>query len=232
MVTKNYKANTKETKYSLEFYVSLLFHHIYYNSEWHNEVEVYYTDRHKFKRSFIRYRNYKSTGFTLPNFTFRSLLETMKPNRVLELVKYLLLEKKVLLVQKHCSDNAVIIESLISLLSPLYSIFLSNSKWNFVNVSYLSDEMTDYIEAPMPFIMGVPRHVWKNMKRQREGMPSDIIIFDIDKNKMTCNEKLPDFPPKAAEAVYSTMLTIVDDREYMRKAYKNSNNYKQYVFLY
>jgi hypothetical protein len=91
--------------------------------------------------------------------------------------------------------------------------------------------MIDYIEAPMPFIMGVPKHVWKNIKRQRENIPSDIIIFDIDKNKMTCNEKLPDFPPRAAEAVYSTMLTIVDDREHMRKTCKNLSNYKQYVLL-
>ena len=111
--------STKKQNLCLEFYISLTFHHLYYNSEWKNEVEIIYNNQHKNKRAFLRYRNYKPTGFTLPNFTFKSLLETMKPNRVLELIKYLLLEKKILLVQNHYSDNAVIIESLLTLLSPL-----------------------------------------------------------------------------------------------------------------
>lgn len=124
-LVKVYEAHTaakgfaKGGKYTLEFYISLLFHHVYYNSEWNNEVQVYYRDSFKRKRNFIRYRNYRSVGFTLPNFTFQALLETMKPNRVLELVKYLLLEKKILLVQRNYSENALIIESLIALLSPL-----------------------------------------------------------------------------------------------------------------
>lgn len=91
--------------------------------------------------------------------------------------------------------------------------------------------MADYIEAPMPFIMGVPKQVWKNMKRQRECFPSDVVVFDIDKNKMTCDEKLPDLPPKAAEAVYATMLGIVDDRELMRKTHRHMHNYWKYVIV-
>ena len=111
--------NTPGKKYTLEFYISLLFHHIYYNSEWQNEVEIFYRDSHKHRKTFARYRNYKPVGFTLPNFTFQPLLEAIKPNRILELIKYLLLEKKILLIRSQYSDNAVIIESLLMLLSPL-----------------------------------------------------------------------------------------------------------------
>lgn len=107
-------------KYTMEFYLSLLFHHIYYNSEWQNEVDIYYQDHHKRKKTFLRYRNYKPVGFTLPNFTFQSLLETIKPNRILDLLKCLLLEKKILLIRNNYADNAVLIESLLMLLSPLY----------------------------------------------------------------------------------------------------------------
>ena len=106
----------KDKKYELEFYISFLFHHIYYNSEWENEVEIISNSKHEFSR----YRNCKSYGFTLPNFTFKVLLETMKPNRILELIQYLLLEKKILLVQSQYSNNSIIIESLLSLISPLY----------------------------------------------------------------------------------------------------------------
>ncbi len=218
--------NVPAKKCTLEFYLSLLFHHIYYNSEWQNEVEIFYRDNHKHRKSFARYRNYKPTGFTLPNFTFQPLLEAMKPNRILELIKYLLLEKKVLLIRDHYSDNAIIIESLLMLLSPLYTFFFllpeayqKISQWTFVNISYLSDSMIDYIDAPMPFIMGAPRYLWKDIKRQRESIPSDIVVFDIDKNKMTCNEKLPDLPPKAAESVYATMLSIMDEKDKLLRNY-------------
>jgi len=117
---KMIKNQTPVKKYTMEFYISLLFHHIYYNSEWQNEVEIFYKDSHKNRKTFARYRNYKQVGFTLPNFTFQPLLESIKPNRILELIKLLLLEKKILLIRDNYSDNAIIIESLIMLLSPLY----------------------------------------------------------------------------------------------------------------
>jgi hypothetical protein len=104
----------QEKKWSLEFYISLLFHHLYYNSEWKNEVLISYNN-HRLSS----YRNCRTTGLTLPNFTFHTLMTTMKPNRILELIQYLLLEKKILLVQSQYSNNAIITESLLSLLYPL-----------------------------------------------------------------------------------------------------------------
>ena len=106
-------------KYTLEFYISLLFHHVYYNCQLQNEVELYYRDQHRRRKTFVRYRNYSTSGFTLPNFTFEVLLSAIKPNRILELTKFLLLEKKILLIRDHYADNAVLIESLLMLLSPL-----------------------------------------------------------------------------------------------------------------
>ena len=111
-----YRVNSdKEEDYTLEFYISLLFHHLYYNSKWQNEVEILNKGK-----PFATYRNYQSSGLTLPNFTFQLLLETMKPNKILELVQCLLLEKKIILVKSQYSDNAIIIESILSLMFPLY----------------------------------------------------------------------------------------------------------------
>lgn len=110
-----YSTRPQEKKYSLEFHLSFLFHHLYYNSEWKNEVLI----THSRKSKLGSYRNYRANGFALPNFNYRTLMTTMKPNRILELVQYLLLEKKILLVQSQYADNAIIIESLLSLLYPL-----------------------------------------------------------------------------------------------------------------
>ena len=109
-----YSTKPQEKKWSLEFYISFLFHYLYYNSEWKNEVLITLNGQ-----KLSSYRNCRATDFTLPNFTFHTLITTMKPNRILELIQYLLLEKKILLVQSQYSDNAIIIESLLSLLYPL-----------------------------------------------------------------------------------------------------------------
>eukprot|EP00826_Nyctotherus_ovalis_P005862 TRINITY_DN11337_c0_g1_i3.p1 TRINITY_DN11337_c0_g1~~TRINITY_DN11337_c0_g1_i3.p1 ORF type:complete len:149 (-),score=8.40 TRINITY_DN11337_c0_g1_i3:63-509(-) len=117
------KNDSRARKYTLEFYISFLFHHLYYNSKWQNEVQIHYKDKRNNSKTFINYRNYKPEGFTLPNFTFQTLLESIQPRQLLELIKCLLLEKKVLLIRDQYSDNAVIIESLLSLLFPLYFVF-------------------------------------------------------------------------------------------------------------
>ena len=61
--------------YSMEFYISLVFHHLSYNSELQNEVEVVMMKDIRNREPFIRYRNYKGVGLTLPNFTIQALLE-------------------------------------------------------------------------------------------------------------------------------------------------------------
>jgi len=92
----------------------------------------------------------------------------------------------------------------------------------FVNISYLSEAMLDYIDAPMPFIIGVPRYLWQSIKTQRQAIPEDIIIFDIDNNITICNERLPDLPIKATNSLHSTILSIVKERKRMMELYGNS----------
>lgn len=104
------------SQYPPEFYLSLSFHHLFYNADLKNEVKL------TVNRSlcFARFQNYKFRGITPANFTFQALLETVKPKQVMHLVKLLLLEKKIIIIRDNCDDNAVLIESLLALLSPLY----------------------------------------------------------------------------------------------------------------
>lgn len=81
--------------------------------------------------------------------------------------------------------------------------------------------MLEYIDAPMPFIIGVPKHLWKTLK-QREPFPNDIVVFDIDKNKLRCGEELPELPGKAAESVYAVLLSVMDEREKARRSCRRS----------
>jgi len=103
----------------MEFFISLFFSHIYHNPGLQNEVSLTFINHSKSQASSFRFRNYKDNGLTPPNFTFKSLLEKVKPSRILDLFKLLLFEKKIIIVSSEYDENAIIIESLLSLIYPL-----------------------------------------------------------------------------------------------------------------
>jgi hypothetical protein len=78
-------------------------------------------------------------------------------------------------------------ESLVSLLNPL--------QWNFIFITYLTPKLVECLEAPFPFIIGVSHDVWETYCATRE-YPDDIIIFDIDNQKLLnqVKEELPPLP--------------------------------------
>ncbi len=73
--------------------------------------------------------------------------------------------------------------------------------------------MIDYIDAPIPYIVGVSRTVWKEIKRQKgANLPSDVAMYDIDKKRMKYDEPLPNMPEDAVKNVYEIMLGILKNR--------------------
>jgi hypothetical protein len=179
----------------IELYVTLFFNHLYYCDELDKDIEVEEKIRkHKKKKrvedeslSYFRYRNTKSYGFTLENYSFELLLQSLKPERILFLITALLLERKVVLIKKEFGDIALIMESLVSLLNPL--------QWNFIFITYLTPKLVECLEAPFPYIIGVSNDVWEIHCATRE-YPDDIIIFDIDNQKLLnqVKEELPPLP--------------------------------------
>jgi len=71
------------------------------------------------KEEIMRYRNYSEIGITLPNFTFQTLFEAIEPNYILYLIKLILLERRLIFIRTDCSNNTIIIESLLQLIYPL-----------------------------------------------------------------------------------------------------------------
>ena len=60
-----YESKDKHEKYTIEFYLSLAFHHLFYNPFLQNEIII---NSHINSLS-IRYRNYKNSGINLENFS-------------------------------------------------------------------------------------------------------------------------------------------------------------------
>jgi len=73
--------------------------------------------------------------------------------------------------------------------------------------------MIDYIDAPVPYIIGVPRDAWKQVKKIKEKtLASDVAIYDIDKKKLKYEDALPSLPENDIKNVYDTMLNILKNK--------------------
>jgi hypothetical protein len=77
-------------------------------------------------------------------------------------------------------------QALISLMSPF--------KWHSTIITYLTEEMVDFLEAPVPFLIGVCSKTWEKFGSIRE-FHNDIVIFILESllRKQTYQE-LPRLP--------------------------------------
>lgn len=84
-----------------------------------------------------------------------------------------------------------------------------------MNISYLTKRLIDYVDAPMPYIIGIPRNLWKEIKKQRkaEDWLNDITIFDMDKKRLKTKEKLPDIPENYSRQLLQTLQQIMENKK-------------------
>lgn len=95
----------------------------------------------------------------------------MKPEKVVQLFAAILLERKVVLIKKEIGDIAILMQSLITLLSPF--------TWNYTMITYLNQKLVDMLDAPFPFLIGVSSETWDQICTFKE-YSEDIMIFDLE----------------------------------------------------
>ena len=119
----------------------------------------------------FKFRNMKPFGFQLENYQFDLLLQKLKPEKLIQLFTALLLERKIVLIKDDIGDIALIMQSLITLLSPF--------QWCFTIITYLTRELVDMLDAPFPFMIGVSTATWDSICTLKD-YPEEIIIFDLE----------------------------------------------------
>jgi hypothetical protein len=74
--------------------------------------------------------------------------------------------------------------------------------------------MIDYIDAPLPYIIGIPRTIWENVNPAKiKSLPPDVAVYDIDKKKLIHKEKLPDLPKDIVKKVSEGMQMILKNSD-------------------
>jgi len=119
-LTKILAAAKKDNIYTVEFYISLLFHHLTFNPKLRNYVEVESFDLLEEKsRTLLKYHNCKGDCLSLSNHPTKEMLKLIDIKNLFKLISLMLLERKIVFVKKDDRDLAIIIEWLLSLIYPL-----------------------------------------------------------------------------------------------------------------
>jgi hypothetical protein len=66
-----------------------------------------------------------------------------------------LLERKIVLIKNNVGDIAIIMQALIQLLNPF--------TWHHTLITYITEEMVDLLEAPVPYLIGMSSQTWENL---------------------------------------------------------------------
>lgn len=90
--------------------------------------------------------------------------------------------------------------------------------------------MIDYIDAPMPYIIGVPREIWKKIKKEKgrgySWLPPDVSVLDIDKGMFKIKETLPDLPAGPTEKAYNFLLEVLNESKDVQSMQVSINKLK------
>lgn len=171
----------------LGFFMSLMFNCLKGTSS--EEATNIFRSAHK-NKSLIKYENCitSSKPFKIDNFDFSILFSKIKIKVLIQLYAAILLERKVIIVTNDVCNNAVIIETLQTLLYPM--------KWNLFSVAVVTEETADFLDAPFPYIVGLSQETWAELKTYKwRGLPEEVFVVDIETNKIQIKEPLPPLPP-------------------------------------
>ncbi|XP_063223946.1 DENN domain-containing protein 5B isoform X2 [Bacillus rossius redtenbacheri] len=123
----------------------------------------------------------------LPLFDFplRQLFRLLGVEAVLQLLACVLLESQVLLCSADYQQLMLVAESITCLLFPFV--------WQHVYVPILPASLQHFLDAPVPFVMGLHSGE-SNLRIASEG---NLCYVDIDSQKIQLPEELPSFPQRS-----------------------------------
>ncbi len=78
--------------------------------------------------------------------------------------------------------------------------------------------MLEYVDAPVPFIIGVPRNVWRLLKTRRDPLPSDIVVLDLDKDKLVGADSSPELPPKLTAGPTAALRMLLSQNDRLKQS--------------
>lgn len=139
---------------------------------------------------FLQYRAQRP--LQIPNYQFHLLLQRLRPEHIVDVLHCLLFELRVVLLSSDESVLAPVAEALTALLLPFH--------WKHIYVPYLPLSLVGYLDAPVPYLMGI--------KRGSAELSGEQVVVDLDRSNVEVPQELPALPAPFATHLYKTLIGI------------------------
>ena len=157
------------------------------------------------------------------------LLDKLKPNNILYLLRLLLMEQKILLISNNYNSLTQVSLNLISLLYPF--------SWINIYIPVITINLLKYLESFLPFFYGMHKSLYEKeiVKNTIYTSQKDLYIFDIDENTFEISRNIysktkvnvikyldknvPCFPKKIEDLIMNQLAIL-------KSYYKNSVDVK------
>lgn len=110
-------------------------------------------------------------GLPVTNFSWTLLFSALSVRNVLEVLRLMLLERKVVFISKHTHQMTVVAESIRNLMFPL--------NWHGVYIPVCPDVMRHLIRAPMSYVIGFDTN-----SIDIRDIPDDATLIDLDSDEV------------------------------------------------
>lgn len=90
---------------------------------------------------------------TVDNTDMYSILSMVEIKHIIDLFYAILLEEKIVILCDDLRMPTLIAEALFSLLYPFKPM-------NYTIISIIAENMIDYLDAPIPYVIGCSQEVW------------------------------------------------------------------------
>lgn len=120
----------------------------------------------------------------------------MSLSNIVLLFEMIIAEQKIILVSSHLAMLSLVSECLIIWMFPFY--------WHHILIPVLPARLLGYLQAPVPYIIGVHRNYVDNTQMGEMG-PSDAVLVDIDNDTITTTANSPSIPFKERKKLFERL---------------------------
>ncbi|TPX33374.1 hypothetical protein SmJEL517_g03709 [Synchytrium microbalum] len=140
-----------------------------------------------------------NTISVIQNFSIYPIFRTLSIPHVVSLFELVLAERKIILLSSHLVMLTLAAETLSVLVYPF--------AWQHIYIPILPARLLSYLQAPMPYIVGVQREYFD--ATGPDAPPSDVAIVDLDNDVVTVED-------------YPTMLPTHERKKLLTRLHKYS----------
>jgi len=122
-----------------------------------------------------------------PPFPYHDLFRVITPHTAVQLLTALLLEYRVVLVSTPYTNLTLVSELLIRLMYPF--------QYEHVYIPILPKTLIDFLAAPMPFCIGIPREFLDGDLKDILIDKDEMVLVDLDHNEIYASNPIQQLPP-------------------------------------